>query len=146
MTWYFSSLPHFPDYSLWAKDRVDRGLAPIIDTAVCDSTILPYVYETYTTSTKEPVKAKTKERLLWPNPARAHQNVQIGLSPSELLDVSRVVHLYDVQGRIVSVFQADAVGEVLQFKVPDLAAGLYKVTVLDREMREVRYTASLVLR
>ena len=43
-TKYFVALPNFPPYHLWARDRVAMGLAPLIDTAVCDSAIRAHAY------------------------------------------------------------------------------------------------------
>jgi hypothetical protein len=65
---YFVSIPEFPEYSLWAKDRVARGLAPIIDTAVCDSSIAAYDYFDFTSSTTD-VIVEAENLQISPNPA-----------------------------------------------------------------------------
>ena len=66
--WYFVSIPEFPEYSLWAKDRVARGLAPIIDTAVCDSSIAPFDYFDFTVGTTD-VIVEAENLQISPNPA-----------------------------------------------------------------------------
>ncbi|MFK8055150.1 MAG: hypothetical protein AB8F78_03420 [Saprospiraceae bacterium] len=111
--YYFVSIPEFPEYSLWAKDRVARGLAPIIDTAVCDSSIRAYDYYDWTTSTSE-VLSEADGVVISPNPAQAGGVVTLSYELSaELqpeLNEALQVSLFSMAGQQVGNLELLSVG------------------------------------
>jgi hypothetical protein len=102
---FFVGIPDFPNYSLWAKDRVNRGLAPIIDTAVCDSTIAAFDYFDWTSSTSD-VLAKAENLSISPNPASSGNELTLSYDlPASLHgELSRAMSasLYSMSGQKIA--------------------------------------------
>jgi hypothetical protein len=124
---YFVGIPEFPNYALWANDRIDRGLAPIIDTAVCDSSILAYPYVIWTaTSTAEVPEA---EWTIYPNPARGGGIINV-VFPTALIKQEQVyATLYNSTGQAVADLELDGGRESQQVMLPVLPKGVYTLAL-----------------
>ncbi len=130
-TRYYVSLPKLPVYSLWARDRVDRGLHPMIDTAVCDSSIVAFDYLTYPTVSTSEVQ-KLAEAKVWPNPSRAGESLSVEL-PTELLSSSTaIVQLLAMDGLPATTQLVEHADGSTSFEVPpDVAVGTYILRIHD---------------
>ena len=154
--YYFVGIPQHPNYHQWARYRVARGLAPLVDTAVCDASILPYDYQA------DPVSAVGPEAppgygaggggadglalRVWPNPAAAGGSVTVGwrieaTSPTRSIEVT----LRDGQGRIVrdqalSVSQAEGGLRTISLSLDGLLPGVYtaQLTASGRRLGSTR--------
>jgi hypothetical protein len=124
---YFVGIPEFPNYALWANDRIDRGLAPIIDTAVCDSSILAYPYVIWTaTSTAEVPEA---EWTIYPNPARGGGIINV-VFPTALIKQEQIyATLYNSTGQAVADLELDGGRESQQVMLPVLPKGVYTLAL-----------------
>lgn len=132
--YYFVSIPEFPEYSLWAKDRVARGLAPIIDTAVCDSSIQAYDYFDWTTSTTE-VLAEAEQLVISPNPARAGGVITLSfeLAPEFIpeLNSTLTVSLFSMTGQqagYLELLAMEATEATIQLP-PNVSKGMYRLLI-----------------
>ena len=132
--YYFVSIPEFPEYSLWAKDRVARGLAPIIDTAVCDSSIQAYDYYDWTTSTSE-VLAEAEKLVISPNPARSGVVITLGYDlPQSLhseLTSPLSASLFSIDGKQLGNLEIISVGEQeASVQLPtNMPKGMYRLLI-----------------
>ncbi len=141
--YHFGAIPNsIPDYHLYARTRVDRGLPPIYDTAVCNPNIGPPAYYDWLTATETP-PTEALALTVYPNPARSNSTIQIyGIpegSASGGAFASYVARLVDASGRQVAETRAmdGGVGEV-PYPIPDLPAGTYFLQV--GSTAEGRYT------
>ncbi|MFK8055425.1 MAG: hypothetical protein AB8F78_04810 [Saprospiraceae bacterium] len=132
--YYFVSIPEFPEYSLWAKDRVARGLAPIIDTAVCDSSIQAYDYFDWTTSTTE-VLVEAEQLVISPNPARSGSVITLKYDlPASLLSEFNAplsASLFSIDGKQVGNLEILSIGEeAASVQLPtNVPKGLYRLLI-----------------
>ncbi len=126
-SFYFVGIPEFPNYSLWAKDRVARGLAPIIDTAVCDSSILAYPYIIWS-STEEVPEA---EWSVYPNPVQGGGVLNIVFPISSVKEEKLYATLYNAAGQAVA--DLELLGGIetqqLQLQLPVLPKGTYTLAL-----------------
>ena len=135
--YYFASLPNHADYSLWARDRVARGLHPVIDTQLCDASIPAYNYHDWNASSiSETLDSEDSGWHLAPNPARAGGRVELRfeagseelllLSGQEELDI----RLTDAVGReqLLKASRSGVGGYGFHLPV-SLSAGLYGVSL-----------------
>lgn len=120
-TIYFVGLPEFPNYALWAQDRLARGLAPIIDTAVCDSTILPYPYVSWS-STAEIPEAKWS---CFPNPVGSGERLTVEFPATFRQEQPVFGSLYDAQGKLVANLNLEGSGHHFSVPLPDVPVGVY---------------------
>ncbi len=138
-------LPEFPDYSLWAKDRVARGLAPVIDTAVCDSSIAPYPYFDWTSAVEETNVTTSVE--VFPNPISGSGTLTVRARDPLLLDEGEVylLRLIDGLGReVVETRVADLYYGEVELALPDLPSGLYVLQVSGTRVQGVMTTGVVV--
>jgi len=136
--YYYVGIPQHPNYHLWARARVERGLAPHIDTAVCDSSIVAYPYEADPVSSlRSSPRTAVAELQLWPNVLRAHQlgqtlTVKAGQS---LTAAGARLHcdVIDMQGRRMSTVANASPptqdGTTWEVKLPSLPPGRYTLVV-----------------
>ena len=117
-------LPEFPNYHLWAKDRLANGYTTQIDTAVCDSTIRGF---NEVSSTREVSKLEIPWRI-YPSPTSPTSTLSIEVPPTLFRSFS--LRCVDALGR--EVFQEEFRGEVMQVSLSQygLSSGLYSFTLL----------------
>ena len=138
-TTYFVALPNYPEYALWAKGRLARGEAPLLDTAVCDSAIAPFEY-VGASSTGVEVLPGERELLrgappwtLRPNVALPGAEIEIALDapapgPGPRLDTWTIVRAGD--GQEVARARLRGASSPWRVMLPgDLAAGTYIIVV-----------------
>lgn len=122
---YFIGIPEFPNYALWAKDRIARGLAPIIDTAVCDSSILAYPYIIWTSTAEVP----EAEWSVYPNPAQGGGIINV-VFPATLVKQEEVyATLYNAAGQAVADLELQGGVTTQQVVIPDLPKGTYTLAL-----------------
>ena len=150
--WYFAAVPTVPEYALWARDRVARGLAPEIDTAVCDASIAaaPYVDWVVSNAPEPGAGAAGPEARAWrlaPNPVVAGAPLRLLYDGSAGAagdgDGSLAAALYDLGGRPLwreglAGAGAGAAGLASSWELPAVpAAGTYVLVVTDAHGAQV---------
>ena len=135
-----AGLPNFPEYHLWGRDRVALGLPPIVDTAVCDSSIRAHAYADWTSSaTESAVQAGldlAPQWTLYPNPVRATRAgaalaVRLPQSLARAGEVTAT--LADAAGRkLTELLELQGTGDVRELRLPGgLRPGRYSLSLRD---------------
>ena len=110
---------------MWAKDRIARGLAPIIDTAVCDSSILAYPYIIWTPTAEVP----EAEWSVYPNPVQGGGLINV-VFPAALVKQEEVyATLYNADGQAVADLKLQGGMPSQQVMLPVLPKGTYTLAL-----------------
>jgi hypothetical protein len=124
-TIYFVGMPEFPNYALWAKDRLARGEAPLIDTAVCDSSIIAFPYINWSPTREVP----EAEWVCYPNPVRSNGELNLRWPVAPLPAGRLRATLYDHTARAVANFDLGSPAGTSMIQLPQLPAGVYTLAL-----------------
>ena len=135
--YFYVSIPQHPEYPAWARARVARGLAPLIDTATCDATVEPFPYQDDPVSNIREViqRGEVTTLKVWPSPVSVGGTVEVAWPDEEDPPTEdATLYLLDGQGRVIERVRWPRGQSRLTVSLPNhAAAGVYRVGVSTRE-------------